>query len=135
MDTSDVKAIEQLFERFMTAFNGQDVEALRASYSDDALVIPPGQPSVRGPDAIISQLWGPTFDAFDVDATLPIDEIKTDGEWGFVRGTYDLRLEPKGEGDPVTEKGRYIDVVKKEADETWKIARAIWNTTGPPRSA
>lgn len=133
MDASDVKAIEQLFERFITAFNGHDIETLRASYTEDALVIPPGQPLVRGPDAIISQLWGPTFDGFEVDATLPIDEIKTDGKWGFVRGTYGLRLEPKGEGDPVTEEGRYIDVVEKEAVDTfdtWKIARAIWNRTG-----
>jgi ketosteroid isomerase-like protein len=130
VDASDVKAIEQLFERFIAAFNEQDVETLRTSYTEDALVMPPGQPSVHGPDAIISQLWGPTFDAFDVDATLPIDEIQTDGEWGFVRGTYDLRLEPKVEGDPVTEEGRYIDVVKKEADATWRIARAIWNRTG-----
>lgn len=92
-------------------------------------MIPPGQPAVRGPDAIIDQLWGPTFHAFEVDATLPIDEIQLDGEWGFVRGTYAMRLDPRGGGDPLSEEGRYIDVVKRDEDGAWKIARAIWNKT------
>lgn len=129
MDGSDVQAVEQLFESFITAFNNRDLDTLRVSYTHDALVIPPGQPSIRGPDAIIGQLWGPTFDAFKVNATLPIDEIQLDAEWGFVRGTYDLRLKPSAGGDPVAEDGQYIDVVKKDADGNWKIARAIWNRT------
>lgn len=130
MDASEVQAIEQLLHRFVTAFNEQDVATLRTSYTDDALVIPPGQPAVRGPDAIVDQLWRPAFEAFDVDASLPIDEIRMDGEWGFVRGTYRLRLKPKAEGDGLAEEGRWIDVVRREGDEGWKIARAIWNTAG-----
>jgi ketosteroid isomerase-like protein len=29
----------------------------------------------------------------------------------------------------VSEEGRFIDIVKKNADGDWKIARAIWNAT------
>ena len=129
MDASDVQAVEQLFERFIAAFNKGDLETLRSLYTDDALVIPPGQPLTGGPDAIIAQLWGPTFDAFDADAALPIDEIQLGDEWGFVRGTYEMRLYPSSGGDPVTEEGRYIDIVKKDPNGAWKIARAIWNAT------
>lgn len=130
MGTPDLRAIEQLVERFIDAFNDGDVEVLRSSYTDDALVIPPGQASIRGRDAIIDQLWSPTFAAFDVDAELPIEEVQAEHAWGFVRGTYALRLVPADGGDTIVEEGRYIDVVRKDAEGAWKIARAIWNTTG-----
>jgi len=127
MNDPHARAIERLFERFTSAFNAKDLETLEASYSEDALLIPPGQTSIRGADAIIQGMWAPTFDAFDVEAALPIHEIEVAGDWAFVRGTYRLRLDPVGGGDPLHEQGRYIDVVRKDADGPWKIARAIWN--------
>ena len=127
---SDAQAIEQLFEQFTAAFNDEDLELLRSLYTEDALLIPPGQASVTGPDAIIDQMWAPTFDNFEVEAELPIDEIQSEDGWGFVRGTYQMQLDPSDGSDPIREEGRYIDVVRKDANGVWKIARAIWNTTG-----
>lgn len=129
MDTPDAGAIRRFFDGFMIAFNGKDLDALRSCYTDDALVMPPGQAPIRGPDAIIDQLWRPTFDAFNVDSELPVDEVQVGGDWGFVSGTYDMRLEPIGGGDRVLASGSYVDVVRKDTDGAWKIARAIWNVT------
>lgn len=127
MDASDIQAVERLFERFIAAFNEGDLETLRSSYTDDALVIPPGKPAAQGPDAIIDQMWGPTFDAFVADAALPIEEIQLGDEFGFVRGSYRMRMDPIGGGESAEEEGRYIDIVQKDANGYWKIARAIWN--------
>lgn len=129
MDASDVQEVEQLFERFITAFNSGDLETLRSSYTSEAILVPPGQPVVRGPQAIITQMWGPMAEAFDVDAALPIEELQLSEEWGFVRGTYRMRLDPKAGGDSLSEEGRWIDIVRKEAGGGWRIARAIWNTS------
>lgn len=129
MGASDIQEVQQLFRQFIAAFNQGDLEALRSSYTEDALVIPPGHPMVQGPEAIISQLWGPMFEAFDVDADLPIEEIQLGDGFGFVRGTYRMRLEPSGGGDSVAEEGRYIDVVQTDPNGAWRIARAIWNAT------
>lgn len=129
VDTLDARAIEQLLQRFMDAFNDGDVEVLRSSYTDDALVMPPGQESIGGRDAIIDRLWSPVFAAFDVEAELPIEEVQAGLEWGFARGTYILRLVPRDGGEPIVEAGRYIDVLEKGTDGAWRIARAIWNTT------
>lgn len=127
MSASDIQEVEQLFRQFIAAFNAGDLATLRSSYTEDALVIPPGQPAVQGPEAIIGQLWGPMFEAFAVDADLPAEEIQLGDGFGFVRGTYRMRLDPRGGGESVAEEGRYIDVVQTDADGAWKIARAIWN--------
>ena len=70
MGASDVQDVEQLFRQFVAAFNAGDLETLRSSYTEDALVIPPGQPAVQGREAIISQLWGPMFETVSPAATL-----------------------------------------------------------------
>lgn len=129
VDTLDGRAIEQFLQRFIDAFNDGDVEVLRSSYTDDALVMPPGQESIEGRDAIIDRLWSPVFAAFDVEAELPIEEVQAGLEWGVARGTYTLRLVPRDGGEPIVEAGRYIDVLEKGTDGAWRIARAIWNTT------
>lgn len=129
MDASDVQEVEQLFERFIAAFNAGDLETLSSSYTPEALVIPPGQPVVQGAEAIITQMWGPMAEAFEVDAALPIEELQLGEDWGFVRGTYRMRLDPKAGGDSFSEEGRWVDIVRKEASGVWKIARAIWNAS------
>lgn len=91
--------------------------------------MPPGQESIEGRDAIIDRLWSPVFAAFDVEAELPIEEVRAGLEWGVARGTYTLRLVPRDGGEPIVEAGRYIDVLEKGTDGAWRIARAIWNTT------
>jgi len=116
----------QLFAQFIAAFNAGDVETLRVSYTEDALIIPPGQLPVQGPDAIITQSWGPMFEAFDLDADLRTDELQLGGGFGFVRGRYRMRLDPPSGGDSVAEEGRYIDIVRTDPNGAWKVARAIW---------
>lgn len=127
---SDVQAIAQLFIEFSAAFNEADLESLRSMYADDALLMPPGEASLTGPDAIIEQMWAPMFETFEVEADLPIREIESWGDWGFVRGTYQMQLDPHAGGDPMRDEGQFIDVVRKDSTGDWKIARAIWNSTG-----
>lgn len=77
----------------MVAFNAADLERLRACYTDDAVLMAPGQDSLTGPSAIIEQMWAPLFENFEVHGELPPTEIECRGDWGFVRGHYELTLE------------------------------------------
>lgn len=75
-------------------------------------------------------MWAPLFESFEVEADLPISEIQSWGDWGFVRGTYQMQLDPRAGRDPTRDEGQFIDVVEKDSNGNWKIARAIWNSTG-----
>ena len=129
MADAEVRKVEELFRTFIAAFNEGDFDALRSMYTRDAVVIPPGSPEVQGADTIADQLWKPMFEAFTADAQLPADEIRLNGSHGFVRGTYAMKLRPKGDADPMEEKGRYIDIVERDEKGEWRISRAIWNAS------
>jgi ketosteroid isomerase-like protein len=52
-------------------------------------------------------------------------------------GTYKMTLTPKKAGaKPLpTDEGKYIEVLKRQADGSWKIAYDIWNPNAPPAPA
>lgn len=72
-------------------------------------------------------------DRGEVQGAGSFDELETveaAGEWGFVRGTYRMTLNPVNGDHATRDHGQFIDLVQKDAAGRWKIARAIWNSTG-----
>ena len=61
------------------------------------------------------------------------DEVTLTGaDWAFERGTYTITLTPATGGAPVHDAGKYITTCERQADDTWVIARDIWNSNNPP---
>ena len=62
------------------------------------------------------------------------NEVTIAGDWAIVWGEYQVELTPRqgGEsaGESATERGKYLDVLRKE-DGEWKFARSVWNTSEP----
>jgi ketosteroid isomerase-like protein len=97
-------------------------------YAEDAKFLMPGAPAVEGRQAIKA--------AF---ASLPITSMKFEildiegrGDLAYVRGAYDLTLAPPGATAPVVDKGKYVEIWKKQVDGSWKAIRDIFNSDLPP---
>lgn len=125
---SDRVAVQQLFDRYLAAFHAEDLATLRSTYTDDALLMAPGPSVVRGVEAIIDEWYRPMFEAFAAQMDLSSEELQVDSAWGFNRGIYVFRLTPRAGGEPVEERGKYLDVVQRSPEGNWLIARAIWNS-------
>ena len=55
-----------------------------------------------------------------------IDEVKVFGDWGFVRGTFS-GVRTDANGSTQDRRGKFLNMSRREADGTWRIARVIWN--------
>lgn len=55
------------------------------------------------------------------------------GDWAYERGSVTIVARPpSGEDRPPTRLvAKYIDIWRRQADGTWKVARAIWNLDEP----
>ena len=56
------------------------------------------------------------------------------GDLAYAIGTYRMAVTPKKAGAkplPV-EQGKYVEVMKKQGDGSWKIVYDIWNPDAPP---
>lgn len=128
---ADIEAINKLHQREMEASKKWDIDTLVSLWSDDIVMLPAGEPALIGKDAnraSIMRLRDESGDVQLADYILSFNEIKVAGEWAFEWGTYSGSISPDGAGEPLRATGKVIRVLKKSADGSWRIARAMYNS-------
>ncbi|MDA2931041.1 DUF4440 domain-containing protein [Acidobacteria bacterium AH-259-O06] len=128
---SDLEAINGLREEYIATANAGDVDGWLATLTDDAVFMPPNEPAVTGKEAIRSWVVKSFFDPFDIQLSLSHEEVEVAGDWAFVQGPFSYSLTPKAGGEVIEESGKFIDILKRQSDGSFKYARAIWNSDNP----
>ena len=119
-------AIEETNARFTEAFNQGDTAATAALYTEDAIVLPPGQGMVRGQPAIQE------FNALDIETNalnglvLTTSDVQVGGNLAVEVGTYSIQA------GAMQDEGKYVVVWEKQEDGSWKLHRDIWNSNLMP---
>ncbi len=130
---ADEAAIRNLETEVVAAENAGDLDALMAGIAGNAIWLPPNEPALTGKVAIREWMQN-SFDQFDLEITTATAEVEVAGDWAFARGTYEFTVTPKAGGGGQQETGKYIWILQRQADGSWKFARAIWNSDGPAAS-
>jgi uncharacterized protein (TIGR02246 family) len=130
-DEAAVRALDTDWAKAATAGDGNAIAAL---YAADATVLPPGEASRTGEAA--KKYWVDFTNAFSGSAELTTKSVEGRGDLAYAVGTYRMALTPKKAGSkPLpTDEGKYVEVLKKQADGSWKIVYDIWNTNAPAAS-
>jgi uncharacterized protein (TIGR02246 family) len=131
VDTSeaDAAAIRAQTDQFLTSWNAGDVTGFNEMYTDDAVQMQPDGPNTEGSQAIL-QAFTDYFNEFDAEQSAVVDEIEVFGDVGFSRGTWSLTQTPKAGGDEQARNGKWSNVVRRQADGSWKVWRWMWNEEG-----
>jgi len=131
-NTDEVRAaIAAIDKKFMEDVSRGNAAAGAAVYTDDAILMPPNHSSVEGKQAIEkylaeigSQLQASNFQLF-------ILEVDVQGDTTIVRGTYSSSFTVPGTDAPMEDRGKTLNVWKRQADGSWKLHRDIWNSNMP----
>jgi len=131
---ADVAAIRALDEKWVATAEAGDVESLVALYTDDAVRLPPDGPSYSG-KAALEEVFRGGFEQVTIEFVWPVEgteeTIVADG-WAYHLGEYIAMVTPKEGGETVEEKGKVVEILQRQPDGSWKIAREIWNVAPPP---
>jgi ketosteroid isomerase-like protein len=124
-------AFEAASAAFHEALRTNDVEGLFAYVADDVVMMPPGEPVLRGAGSM--REWYARFLAQYRTASLTLSnrEVFADGQWAVELGTFAWELSPVGGGGSIIDTGNYMQVWKQQSDGQWRFAREIWNSAGP----
>ncbi|MDA2924020.1 DUF4440 domain-containing protein [Acidobacteria bacterium AH-259-L09] len=127
---ADVEAINKLAEEYTVAFNAGDSATIVGLFANDGVLMPPDAPVRAGNQAIES--WYQTrFDQFTIEQSISPEETEVAGDWGFGRGTYKSKFTPKDAGEAIDIEGKYIAILGRQPNGSWKITRLIWNRNNP----
>jgi ketosteroid isomerase-like protein len=96
-------------------------------YAQDAVVNGPNAPAIKGHDAIVAMFK--SFPAIS-DFKFEILEINGAGNLAYVHGTYSMVLTPPGV-KPMSDKGKFLEIWKRQADGSWKVAIDTFNSDLP----
>ena len=100
-------------------------------YAADATVMIPNAPAMHGPDEAAKAFKPLMADPnFSLSFTGVAADIAKSSDIAYTQGTYTMTVsDPKGK--PLTDKGKYLTVWKKQADGSWKAVEDILNTDLP----
>lgn len=117
----------QLEADFMRATAERGLDGFMSYFADDAVTLPDGGGIASGKEEIRRALspWGS-----DVSLTwIPLKAyMAASGDLGYTYGTYVFKANGK-DGNPVTHRGKYTTIWKKQSDGSWKAALDIGNSS------
>jgi ketosteroid isomerase-like protein len=130
---NDRDQIERLHETDMAASRSGDYRTLRRIVSDDAVVLPPGAPALRGKtllDEAFGRMAAATPEIEVLDYQLLFEDVTVSGdyaiEWGYIRG----KTRHRTTGDESSEEWKVLRVLRRDAAGNWQVFRSMWNATG-----
>jgi ketosteroid isomerase-like protein len=121
--------IRNVTKKFAEAYNRGDISAAVKFYTKDAKFLNPNTEIVSGQKAIkefleIGRALGLRRIKFD---SL---EVGYDGNLAYERGVIHMDIKPEG-GQAMIDRGKYLVVMKRMVDNSWKVAVDIWNSDLP----
>jgi uncharacterized protein (TIGR02246 family) len=124
-----IRAVDVEWARAVSAGEGSAVAAL---YDSDATILPPMEPPKQGEAA--GKYWVDVLNAFSGPAELTTTAVEGRGDLAYAVGSYRLTLTSKKAGaKPLpTEEGKYVEILKKQADGSWKIVYDMWSPNAAP---
>jgi uncharacterized protein (TIGR02246 family) len=118
----------QMNRDFAAALNAKDAKAAAALYTEDAVLIPPGEPLVRGREAI-EEYWRGAIELGGVrDVSVETMDALSSGTLGYETGSFVLTANGP-DGEPVVDRGRYVELLRREPDGRWLSTHGIWNAS------
>jgi uncharacterized protein (TIGR02246 family) len=128
--SGDPAVVNNVRNEFMSAFNAGDAAKVASLYATDAVIMPTHQPVITGRDAI--ENYNKTFfEMFTATINISPVETKVFGDRALDRGTYTIQLTPKTGGSPMMDEGKYLVLLQRQADGSWKLTHDIDNTNLP----
>ncbi len=127
LSQEDRAAIAANGDVWLKAVRAADWAAAAATYTTDAMLLPPNEPAVTGRETI--RKW---FTAFPPIVSMDVEGVEVEGccDVAYVRGTYRLAIAPPGAGT-IRETGKYLEIHRKQADGSWLKSRDMFSSDAP----
>ena len=110
----------------------KDVDKIVSHYADEASLLIPDQPLLKGKADMKKALQGMISDSGLTLSFMPATaEVSKGGDLAYTQGAYTMTMTDPKTKKLITEKGKYVTVYRKQADGSWKAVEDINNADSP----
>ena len=123
--------IRKLDEQWSATAAKNDLETTLSFYADDAVVLP-GNAPIADDKRAIREVWaGMLGPGTAVSWKVTKAEVAKSGELGYLYGTYELTMKDAKGSPPAKDKGKLVEIWRKQADGKWKCIVDTYNSDLP----
>jgi ketosteroid isomerase-like protein len=128
---ADEEAVRKLDAEWVKAAQSKQVDAWVAFYSDDAAVLPPNEAMATDRDSIRKSVSGVLgLPGLTISWQPTKVEVARSGDLAYLYGRYELSFD-EAPGKRTTDRGKIVEIWKKQADGNWKCIVDTWNSDLP----
>jgi ketosteroid isomerase-like protein len=128
---ADEAAVRQTDENWSKAAQSKKVDDWVAFYSEDAVLLPPNDKKASGKEndrKVIADLLALPGLALSWEPAKV--EVAQSGDLAYTHGSYQLKT-TDAKGKSSTDRGKTLEIWKKQADGTWKCIADMWSSDLP----
>ena len=132
---ADVAQVYGLWNEYAAAANASDIERWISLWTDDGIQMLPVAPSLIG-KAQIQREMQRIFDLFKTcRMVVQPEEVRILGDRAYSHGTFEFEIAPRQGGEPRRCCGKFLNILEKQLDGSWKIAIDCRNYSTPSERA
>src|SRR4051812_35676292 len=133
---ADLKSLKDTDVALNSDLAARDLEKVLSHYADDAAMLPPNAPLMKGKEAIRSNYRELLADPnMSFAGTTVSTDVSKSGDMAYTQGLFALTGTNPKTKKTETVHGKYVTIFKKQADGTWKVVQDINNADAAPVSA
>jgi uncharacterized protein (TIGR02246 family) len=118
----DVASIYDLWREYAKTVNDGDLDRWIALWTEDGIQMLPNNPTRFGKDQI-RETMQLHLDHYSISKmVINTREIQVLGDRAYSHGTYTYEITPRANGEPTRFFAKFLDILAKQIDGTWKIA-------------
>lgn len=130
---ADIAKINELYDQYCYGANTGDLDLFMSLWADDAIRMEQDSPAIIGKEQIRAHFKVP-FEQVKIDiATYGETETEVSGDLAFSYGNFTITYTPKEEGPKTYFDGKWLDILKRQADGSWKIYCDCITFNAPPK--
>lgn len=128
---ADIATFKEWGNQYAGAVTAGDMDRWISLWTDDGIQMPPDTPARFGKEQIRAAMQ-PLFDLYHTNMTVNCEEARVAGDRAYARGTYTFVMTSKEEGKSIEGTGKFLTILERQLDSSWKIAIDCFNYNAPP---
>jgi ketosteroid isomerase-like protein len=129
---ADVAAIKASFDEWVQLSNAGDLDRIMSIfYAENSIQMAPNDSIRKGKEAILlGYQQNRELNDEHWDSSV-VEDVRVSGDLAVVRGTDTGTTTPRSGGEPVKFNLKWLIVLERQSDGTWKWLYEMWNSNNP----
>jgi uncharacterized protein (TIGR02246 family) len=118
---------EETRQKMIECYVAGNAAGIAHLFTDDCFMLPPDNPIAMGKAGVQAVYEEQFAQMTPLTMSISAEEETVMGDWGYGAGTWTVTATLQTTGATVKLEGKYLNVLKRQADGGWKIHRHTWN--------